>query len=237
MATNNPIDSLDPIQVALGGTGNSSLSSKGILYGNGTGNVGVTSAGNSGQVLVSNGAGNPPTFQSIVGNLTLISSGSVVNGASSFTITSGITNAYNTYLLLCTGLECTATSDQLALQVSTNGGSSYLTSGYTSGTTGGDIANNFANNTSTSEFFISFTTMSSFFSTIWLYGMSSGSNMMISGESVGQNQAAGAGGIARAYHHGTVNTSSINALKIFFAGGSTFLQSGSGVITLFGLSE
>lgn len=63
MATNNPIDSLDPIQVALGGTGDSTLTSKGVLYGNGTSPVGVTSVGTSGQYLMGNGSGAAPTFQ------------------------------------------------------------------------------------------------------------------------------------------------------------------------------
>lgn len=53
--------------VALGGTGASTLTSKGVLYGNGTSAVGVTAVGTSGHVLTSNGAGNAPTFQAAAG--------------------------------------------------------------------------------------------------------------------------------------------------------------------------
>jgi len=55
------------VVVANGGTGQISLTSKGILFGNGTSAVGITSAGTAGQVLTSNGAGVDPTFQTAAG--------------------------------------------------------------------------------------------------------------------------------------------------------------------------
>ena len=51
------------IGVEHGGTGVSSFTDAGVLIGNGTGAIQVTSAGTSGQVLTSNGAGVDPTFQ------------------------------------------------------------------------------------------------------------------------------------------------------------------------------
>jgi hypothetical protein len=51
------------VGVAYGGTGASSFTDAGVLIGNGTGAVQVTTAGTSGQVLTSNGAGVDPTFQ------------------------------------------------------------------------------------------------------------------------------------------------------------------------------
>src|SRR3990167_7969535 len=51
------------IPVADGGTGVSTLGDAGVVIGNGTGAVQVTSAGTAGQVLTSNGAGVDPTFQ------------------------------------------------------------------------------------------------------------------------------------------------------------------------------
>ena len=50
--------------VARGGTGASSLTANGILYGNGTSAVGVTSAGVTGEVLVGN-TGSPPTWATL----------------------------------------------------------------------------------------------------------------------------------------------------------------------------
>ena len=51
------------VTVAQGGTGAASFTDGGVLVGNGTGAVQVTSAGTSGHVLTSNGAGVDPTFQ------------------------------------------------------------------------------------------------------------------------------------------------------------------------------
>src|SRR3990167_682861 len=56
-----------PVSVANGGTGGATLGDAGVLIGNGTGAVQVTSAGTSGQVLTSNGAGVDPTFQAAGG--------------------------------------------------------------------------------------------------------------------------------------------------------------------------
>ena len=57
------ISTADPLPVANGGTGVTSLTDGGVLIGNGTGVVQVTSAGTSGYLLTSTGAGSDPTFQ------------------------------------------------------------------------------------------------------------------------------------------------------------------------------
>lgn len=59
------------IGVANGGTGVGTLAAHGVLIGNGTGNVTVSSTGSSGQVLTSNGASADPTFQTLVGTGTV----------------------------------------------------------------------------------------------------------------------------------------------------------------------
>lgn len=53
----------NPLTVPNGGTGAGTFTDGGVLIGNGTGAIQVTSAGTSGQVLTSNGAGVDPTFQ------------------------------------------------------------------------------------------------------------------------------------------------------------------------------
>lgn len=55
------------LPVPNGGTGVSTLTAHGVVIGNGTGAVNVTSAGTSGMVLVSNGAGADPAFQMLDG--------------------------------------------------------------------------------------------------------------------------------------------------------------------------
>jgi len=52
-----------PWSVANGGTGAASFTDAGVLIGNGTGAIQVTTAGTAGQVLTSNGPGVDPTFQ------------------------------------------------------------------------------------------------------------------------------------------------------------------------------
>jgi hypothetical protein len=67
------------VAVADGGTGRSTLTLNGVLLGNGSSAINFTDAGTAGQVLTSNGAGSPPTFQTA--------------GAGSGTVTSVATNA------------------------------------------------------------------------------------------------------------------------------------------------
>ena len=55
------------IAVADGGTGVGTFTSKGILYGNGTSALAATSAGTSGQVLISGGSDGTPAFGNIDG--------------------------------------------------------------------------------------------------------------------------------------------------------------------------
>lgn len=57
------------ISVANGGTGANTFTDAGVLIGNGTGAIQATSAGTTGQVLTSNGAGVDPTFQDSGGGI------------------------------------------------------------------------------------------------------------------------------------------------------------------------
>lgn len=52
MPTINSWNSQNPAQVALGGTGATTLTSNGVLYGSGTSAIGATTAGTTGQVLI-----------------------------------------------------------------------------------------------------------------------------------------------------------------------------------------
>ena len=93
------------VPVADGGTGASTLTANGILFGNGTSAIGATAVGSDGQVLTSNGAGSAPTFQAASGGATDIdglsdaltnSSGSTLGlGTGALAADDGSTN-YNT---------------------------------------------------------------------------------------------------------------------------------------------
>jgi hypothetical protein len=65
--TGGSITGITDLTVADGGTGASTFTDAGVLIGNGTGAIQVTSAGTAGQVLTSNGAGVDPTFQAAAG--------------------------------------------------------------------------------------------------------------------------------------------------------------------------
>ena len=55
------------IAVADGGTGAGSFTANGVLFGNGTGALQATAVGSAGQVLISGGSGNAPSFGNIDG--------------------------------------------------------------------------------------------------------------------------------------------------------------------------
>ena len=62
------------MSVASGGTGSSSFTQNGILYGNGSGDLQVTSAPAAGQILVGS-TGGAPTFRTISGDISVSSTG------------------------------------------------------------------------------------------------------------------------------------------------------------------
>lgn len=73
------------VTVSQGGTGATTFTDAGVMIGNGTGALQVTTAGTSGQVLTSNGAGVDPTFQTLS-----ISTGLSNNGLKSGALYQGL---------------------------------------------------------------------------------------------------------------------------------------------------
>ncbi len=216
MATNNPIDSLNPIQVALGGQGNATLTANGVLYGNGTGAVGSTAVGLTNQILYSNGAGNAPTFQGIHGNgLVLIATKTAASGTS-ITFTSGITATYNNYMFKINNYWSSGTTDNIVCQVSTNGGVSYINTGYTSGNTYSLITTTNNSNSST-YLYIQGTPAQSYNGTAYFFGVTSGTNPQFCG--IGTSQLSN---VTVENWIGSISTSSINAFKFYTLSGSTF---------------
>lgn len=134
MATINSINSNIPIEISKGGTNATSMATTdGVVYFDSSKLV-TTAAGTSGNVLTSNGAGVAPTYQAAPtgGSLRFIQSQSGTGGAS-LVFNTGL--SYTNYVLLFYGATGTnAGGDvQLNLQFSTDGGGTYLTSGYLSG--------------------------------------------------------------------------------------------------------
>lgn len=92
MSTNNSWNSQDPVQVGFGGTGQSTLLIHGVVVGNTTAGVNVTTAGTDGQVLTGNSAADP-SFQAIGTKSGLTAHGVVLaEGASAFGVSNAGTN-------------------------------------------------------------------------------------------------------------------------------------------------
>jgi hypothetical protein len=81
------------LPVANGGTGATTLTPNGVLYGNGTGAVQATSAGTSAQLLVANGSG-VPTFVSMSSDATLANTGALTIAADAVALTTDTTGNY-----------------------------------------------------------------------------------------------------------------------------------------------
>ena len=118
------------LSVSQGGTGASSLTSKGVLYGNGTSAIAATAVGSSGQVLTSNGAGSAPTFQDAGGGAWELLLTGTVSAASSLAIegSSYINDDYIRYVLHYEQTASTTASPRVTFRQQSTG--SYLTSLY-----------------------------------------------------------------------------------------------------------
>jgi hypothetical protein len=81
------------LPVGNGGTGATSFTSNGVLYGNTTGAVQVTAAGTAGQLLLANGS-SVPTFTSLSGDVTVSATGVTTIGANSVALGTDTTGNY-----------------------------------------------------------------------------------------------------------------------------------------------
>jgi hypothetical protein len=104
--------------------GNNTPTAGGVVYGDGT-NYASTAAGTSGQVLTSAGSGAPNWATPSAGAMTFISSATASSSASvAFT---GLSNTYAYYIVEYDGVRPATAGTNMQLQVSTDGGSTYLT--------------------------------------------------------------------------------------------------------------
>ena len=101
-----------------------------------TGNLQVASTGlsTSGYVLTSNGASALPSFKApSTGALVQVGTTQTANNSASISFTSAISASYNTYLLNFSNVYPASNNEPLQMVISTNNGSSYITSSYQAG--------------------------------------------------------------------------------------------------------
>ena len=120
-----PDDAITLAKMAPGTDGN-------IISYDASGNPVAVATGNDGQVLTSTGAGSPPAFETLPGggSLDLLATTTISNLSSISFDSSLITDTYKTYKAIVENLRTTADSVYLYWQLSSDNGSSYLTSGY-----------------------------------------------------------------------------------------------------------
>jgi len=130
--TNSSINTTNPISISSGGTGVSSFAhTNGTVIYNGTTLTSI-SPGTVGQVLLSNGS-SAPSFQTVAGSGEWILLQTLTANNSASLVFTSISSTYSTYALVLDNLLTTAsTSAYLQLLMSTNGGSTYISS-YTGG--------------------------------------------------------------------------------------------------------
>ena len=118
--TGGTVTGITDLVVADGGTGASTFTDGGVLIGNAAGAIQVTSAGTSGQVLTSNGAGVDPTFQnSSSGAMTFLGS-ATASASATLDFTSLITATYDTYMFILQDIVPATDNTILYIRTSTN---------------------------------------------------------------------------------------------------------------------
>ena len=236
MTTNNANNFANPIGVANGGIGSSSLTAYTPICG-GTTSTGavqsVASIGNAGNTLYSNGASALPSF-SPYGTLVFLNAQTASNSAN-ISFTSQITSTYSTYLVvMSTILAQTTGGGVLTMATSTNGGSSYASSGYQSGLTIWTYNSATTSNINRAAQIDVFSTMpTSGIGTngfMWLYNVQNGANFVCTGKLFSINNA----GTTRMTTLGaTIGSANVNAIQFSI----TTANIASGKFSLYGLIE
>lgn len=132
MPTNNSINTPKPIDVANGGTGQSTLTTaNGILAAGttATGAIQNIGTGSAGQVLTSNGTGLPSFQAAGGGDWVLLKTDTPSSAASVIYDNTYITTTYKTYVVVINDYD----SDALSMKFSDDNGATYKSTGYLSG--------------------------------------------------------------------------------------------------------
>jgi hypothetical protein len=226
--------------VAGGGTGLTTTTAYGLITGGttSTGNFQNAGTGTSGQIYQSGGSSSLGSWvgAGTLGSLVLIQS-QTASSSASLTFTTGITSTYNTYYFVFSNYLGATNTENLYLQISTNSGSSYITSGYDGGYNSWTWNSGAFTNANTSTGFLLApgygNSNQQLNGSIWLQNMTSGSGYpQCHGTSSGVFPTSGYGGALIAGLYNTASTT-VNALRVISASGNL----AQGTFTLYGLLE
>lgn len=232
MPTNNSCDFTNPIGVSNGGTNASSMTTTdGVVYFDGTRLV-TTTAGTSTQVLTSNGAGVAPTFQAAPTNLGWIKlSTKTASSSASIQFTSLISATYQTYVVVYNSVIDSAGGD-LHMLISSNNGSTWVTTNYLSGLYYVLYNSPTITNTNATAFFLINTGLISYAGsgTIWLYNFGLSAQPQIVADSFSNSVATSY--LVKTWGNNTT-TANYNAIEFTSSSGNIT----SGTFTLYGVVQ
>lgn len=160
------------------------------------------------------------------GNLILISS-KTASASASIAFTSGITGTYNNYLLIYSNMVSANNATTFELQLSTNGGSSYIATGY-------NVDNSTQNETTyiplTQSANLSNSTTLTSSGFLYMQNMTSGTTPTFNGQTTYYNNSGPT--VGTIYGWGPTTTT-VNAFKVFLSAGNI----STGTFTLYGILE
>lgn len=233
MTTNNCDNFANPIAVSTGGLGAASQTAYAVLCG-GTSTTNpvqsIAAVGNSTNLLISNGASALPTFQAApsAGSLVLIQS-QTFSGVTTVTFNTN-TNIYSQYYFMVSNLSSTSLGSIVILQMSNDGGSTWVSSGYLSAITYNNYNSTTLTNLSgTSGWVVSPTILdtSIFNSQFYVLNCNVGAKPWVTGTLGSFTSGTGNFG----YLGGQGGSTGANAFKFF----SNTVRVINGTITLYGL--
>jgi len=238
MATNNATNNTpsNPVTIAQGGTNATSMATTdGVAYYDGT-RIVVTGAGTAGQVLASGGAGVAPAYSSTAGgNLVLIQS-QTASSSASINFTTGISATYNNYQFIYSNVVPATSTAVLNFNVSVNGGSTWVNTGYQGGFwsipyNSATITN--ANSTTTIIISGPLSTTAGVGVNGYIYcnDVTNGSNMQVSGQNCFNGSTTGLGAVG--WFSSTTGQTSVNGFQFIMSSGNI----STGTFTLFGILE
>ena len=189
-------------------------------------------------ILRSNGLSAQPSFvaPAAAGSSIFLISSQTVSAQASIVVTSGITSTYNNYMMVFSNVTCSSSTQNLQIQISTNGGSSYIATGYTSGYLALNYNSNATSNANLATGLLITNQNTSVVSAngiIYLCNLTSSSGYITCSGQINKHNPATPKPSSLSIT-GSYNTASqtVNALQVIWSSGTI-----SGTVTLFGVLE